>query len=137
MSPSALFKLKYMKNAAKIVNSAIIGMDFETVVVSGKSYAITPPTIHKISGAGYYLSGLGDFESVRDLLMSLSDIKDASKALSWFIQGNDELSEELSHGTLDEVVAGLEIALSLISVENFMKLSVLAKNVRNLTAKQK
>lgn len=126
-----------MKSAAKVVSSAILGMDFEAIIVNGKSYVIMPPTIHKIAGAGYYLSDLGDFESVRELLMSLSDIKDASKALSWLIQGDESLSEDLSMGTMKEVVNGLEIALSLISVENFMKLSLLAKNVRNLTAKQK
>ena len=70
-------------NAAKIVNSSIIGADFKTIVINNKSYVISPPTIHKIAGAGCYL------------------------------------------------------ALSFISAENFYKLSVLAKNVRNLTAKQK
>lgn len=33
------------KKAAKIVNSAILGMDFRTVVVAGKAYVIKPPTI--------------------------------------------------------------------------------------------
>lgn len=58
-------------------------------------------------------------------------------ALSWFVKGDDSLFEELRKGTFDETVQGLEVALSLISAENFYKLSVLAKNVQNLTAKQK
>jgi len=54
-----------------------------------------------------------------------------------FIKGNDSLFDELLKGTFNEIVEGLEIAFSLISAENFYKLSILAKNVQNLTAKQK
>lgn len=125
------------KNAAKVVSSSILGMDFETIMVNGKSYVIMPPTIHKIAGAGYYLSELGDFESVRELLMSLKDMKCASKALSCLIQGDESLSDDLSKGTMDEVIGGLEMALSLVSAENFYKLSALTKNVSSLIAKQK
>ena len=46
------------KNAAKIVSSAVLGMDFRTAVINGKVYMIYPPTIHKIAGAGYYLPAL-------------------------------------------------------------------------------
>lgn len=126
-----------MDKGSKVVSDAIIGNDFRVVVVNGKSYAIYSPTIHKIARAASYLSCVGELETLGDVLSSMKDTPNASHALSWFINGNDELFEELSHGTFDEVVAGLEMALSLISVENFMKLSVLAKNVRNLAAKQK
>ena len=105
-------------NAAKIVNSSIIGADFKTIVINNKSYVISPPTIH-------------------DVLSSLKDMDNVAHALSWFVKGDDSLFEELRKGTFDETVQGLEVALSLISAENFYKLSVLAKNVQNLTAKQK
>ncbi len=124
-------------NAAEIVNGAIIGMDFKTVIINGKAYTISPPTIHKISGAGYFLAKVYEGNSLQDLCLSLKDIKCASDALSWLIKGDNSLSEELSQATIEEVVSGLEIALSLISTENFYKLSVLAKNVKMLTAKQK
>ena len=120
-------------DAAKIVNAAVLEKDFETVFVNDNVYVIHPPTIHKIAGAGYYLSDLKDGTTVMDMLRSLKNVKCASKALSWLIQGNEELSE----GTFDEVVEALAIGLSMISVENFCKLSILAKNVANLTAKQK
>ncbi len=126
-----------MNNASKIVSSSIIGLDFKTVVVNGKAYAVHPPTIAKIAGAGYYLSDLGDGDSIKAILESLTNIDSASKALSWLIIGNDSLSEELSMGTLDEVVDALGTAVSLITAENFMKLSVLARNVQNLIAKLK
>ena len=126
-----------MGKASKIVNSSILGKDFETVVVNGKAYVVKSPTIHKIAGAGYYLSDLDECNTVVDMLRSLKDIYAASHALSFFIQGDESLHEELSQGTLDEVVEALVIAISMISAENFWKLSALAKNVALLTAKQK
>lgn len=123
--------------ASKIVSSSLLGKDFETVVVNGKAYVINAPTIHKIAGAGYYLSGLEEYKTVMDMLHSLKDVGSASRALSFFIQGDEGLYDELSQGTLDEVVEALAIAVSMISVENFFMLSALAKNVALLTAKQK
>lgn len=125
------------KNASKIVNAAVLGKDFETVFVNGNVYVIYPPTIHKIAGAGYYLCGLKEAVTVMDMLRSLKDIGTASRALSWLIQGDENLCEELSAGTFDEVVEALATGLSMVSAENFYKLSVLAKNVALLTAKQK
>lgn len=124
-------------NAAKIVNSSIIGSDFKTIVVNNKSYIISPPTIHRIAGAGYYLANFSECNTLHDILVSLKDMDNAAHALSWFIKGNDSLFDELLKGTFNEIVEGLEIAFSLISAENFYKLSILAKNVQSLTAKQK
>lgn len=124
-------------NAAKIVNSSIIGSDFKTIVVNNKSYIISPPTIHRIAGAGYYLANFPECNTLHDILVSLKDMDNAAHALSWFIKGNDILFDELLKGTFNEIVEGLEIAFSLISAENFYKLSILAKNVQSLTAKQK
>lgn len=98
---------------------------------------IHPLTIHKIAGAGYYLSDLKEAVTVMDMLRSLKDVEMASRALSWLIQGDENLYEELSSGTFDEVVEALATGLSMISAENFYKLLALAKNVAILTAKQK
>lgn len=124
------------KKASKIINAAVLGKDFETVFVGGKSYVIFPLTIHKIAGAGYYLSDLKDSGTVMDMIRSLKDVETASRALSWLIQGDENLYEELSRGTFDEVVEALATGISMISAENFCKLSVLARNVALLTAKQ-
>lgn len=124
-----------MSKGAKIVDSAILGMDLRSVVVSGKAYMIQPPTIARIAGAGYYLSGFDEVKDVKDIFNSLKDIGNAAKALSWFINGDESLSEELSKGTLEEVILALETAYSLISVENFSRLSVLTRNVSSLTAR--
>lgn len=125
------------KNASKIINAAVLGKDFETVFVNGNVYVIHPPTIHKIAGAGYYLCDLKEAVTVMDMLRSLKDVEMASRALSWLIQGDENLSEELSAGTFDEVVEALATGLSMVSAENFYKLSVLVKNVALLTAKQR
>jgi len=126
-----------MSKGAKIIDSAILGLDFRNVVVNGKAYVIMPPTIARIAGAGFYLTGFDDIKDVKDVFNSLKDIKNAAKALSWFIKGNESLAEDLSQGTLGEVVEALETAYSLISVENFSRLSVLTRNVSSLTARPK
>lgn len=125
------------KNAAKIVSSAILGMDFRVVIVNGKSYVITPPTIKKIAGAAYWLSDVKDGKDMRELLASINNVEPLAHALSWFIQGNDSLFEELSNGTFDEVIDGLEASYSLLTTKNFLKLSTLAKNVASLAARQR
>lgn len=123
--------------AAKIVNSAIIGMDFRSIIVAGKMYIIMPPTIKKLAGAGYWLSDVNKGESIKEILLSLNDSIKLANALSWFIQGDESLAEELSEGTFDELVNGLDAAYSLISTKSFLMLSTLARNVASLTAKQK
>lgn len=124
-------------NAARIVNSAILGMDFKTIVVAGKAYVVTPPTIKKLAGAGYWLSDINKGENIKDILLSLNDAKKLANALSWFINGNEALADELSNGTLDELTDGLEAAYSLLSTKDFLRLSALARNVASMTAKQR
>ena len=124
--------------AGEVVNKAITGDEFKTVIVNGKAYTIYPPTIHRISGAAKCLTKMdNNVETVRDVLMSLKNIESAAKALSWFIQDDEGLSAELVKGTFDEIVDALDAAYSLVSAENFFKLSALAKNLVSLTAKQK
>lgn len=125
-----------MNKAAKVVCGAILGMDAKTVIVNNKAYYIAPPTIYKIAGAVYYLSDIDEGQSIREILISLKDIGATAHALSYFIKGDDSLYEELSKGTLEENVDALEVAFSLISAENFIRLSALAKNVASLAAKQ-
>lgn len=121
-------------NAPKIVSSAIIGYDIKPVIVNGKVYMVSPPTIHKIAGASYYLSDVTEGKTLKELIQSLGDFCKATHALSWLIQDNDELFEELSQGTVDEVVDALDVAIGMISARNFFKLSISAKSVQSLTA---
>ena len=118
-------------NATKLINGAILGFDGEAITVNDKVYIINPPTIARIAGAAYWLS---DLDGSNNLIESLKSIESASKALSWLIKGDDSLSDELSKGTLEDVTKALETAYALISAENFIKLSTLAKNVGRLTA---
>ena len=125
------------KNAAKLVSAALLGLDGETVVVAGRAYYITPPTIRRIALAAYYLSDMKDAANLRELMLSLGDLKCACSALSCLIKGDESLVDELMDGKMEEVAEALEVAYNLVSVENFWKLSALARNVANLTAKQK
>lgn len=124
-------------SASKLVAGAIAGLDFKTILINGKAYAVFPPTIAKIAGATYYLADLGEGDTLNEVLKTLSELEKGAKALSWLVKGDDSLSDEFTQAPFEDVVNGLEIALSLISAESFIKLSTLAKNVRILTAKQR
>lgn len=126
-----------MSNGSKVVSASIIGADFVNVIVNNKVYSIFPPTIHKLAGAGLYLSDFGNEENVRDILIGINNADKLAHALSWLIKGNDNLFSELEQGTFDELVDAVSQAYSLVSVENFIKLSALAKNVAMLIANQK
>lgn len=124
------------QEGAKIVSSAILGMDFKVVVVAGKSYVIAPPTIKRLAGAGYWLSSIkGD--TIKDVLLSKETPEAFVHALSYMIQGDDRLFGELSNGTDEEIRYALEEAYSMVSVGNFIGLLGLARNVASLIAKPK
>ena len=71
----------------------------------------------------------------KEVLLSLGESKAYSKALSWLITGDESLGEELSNGTLDEVVDALDETLSMIDSKVFLKAVSLARNVSLLAAK--
>lgn len=123
-----------MSKASKLISDAIIGNDYKIVVVNGKSYKILPPTIKKMAGAGQYLSDLKEGDTIKDILESVNDIGKLAHALSWFVDGSDRLAGEFEEATIEEVVDALGVAYSLISVENFTKLSILVRNVSKLIA---
>ena len=125
------------KKASKLISAAIIGLDGETILVAGRAYHILPPTIKKLAQAAFHLADMEEAETIKGMFMSLGKPEPLCKALSCLIRGNESLCEELKDGTLEELVEGLETAYSLISVANFWKLSALARNVANLTAKQR
>ena len=126
-----------MNIAAKIITDAINGNDFKTVLVNGKAYTIYPPAVYKMSGAIGYLSGidLKNGATMKEVLLSLGEYpSECSHALSWFINGDDSLFEELAKGTFEENVEALSEAVSLVSTDVFTRLLVLARNVAKLAA---
>lgn len=126
-----------MSNGSKVVSASIIGADLVNVMVNNKVYSIFPPTIHKLAGAGLYLSDFGDEQTFRDVIKSINNSDKLAHALSWLIKGDNSLVNELEQGTFDELVDAVSQAYSLVSIENFIKLSALAKNVAMLIANQK
>ena len=126
-----------MSKGAKMVSASIVGVDVTSVMVNEKVYIISPPTIHKLAGAGLYISDFGEEQDLGGIIRSINDSEKLAHALSWLINDDDSLHEELSHGTFDELVDAICEAYSLISVESFTKLSTLAKNVARLIANHK
>lgn len=126
-----------MNKGSKIVSVSIIGADFVNVTVDGKCYTVFPPTVHKLAGAGMYLSNFGNEQDLKGILRGINNSDNLAHVLSWLINDDESLHEELARGTFDELVDAISEAYSLISVENFTKLSTLAKNVARLIANQK
>ena len=126
-------------NAAKTVSSAILGLDVKIVMVNEKRYVLHPPTIAKIAGGAYWLSQFDrkEKQSIDEIIMAMTNIEPVSKALSWMIQGDETLTDELKHGTLEENIVALCTAFSMVNPQNFTMLSTLAGNVGKLIAKQK
>ena len=124
-----------MSKASKLVADAILGEDTVTIMVNGKTYCISPPTIIKLVKAAKYLDSFEEGKTLAEVLCMLKNLDDACKALSVFIQGDESISDELSKGTLEEVVNGLQTAYSLISIKDFQTLSILAKSAARMIAK--
>lgn len=123
--------------AAKLISTALIGADFVNVLVNGKMYNIFPPTIERLVGATTYLTDFADQNSFSDIINSIKDSDKLAKILSWLIKGDESLWTVLRKGTFDELVDGIVAGFSLIDMENFMKLSILSRNVSMLIAKAK
>ena len=124
-----------MSKASKLVADAILGEDSVTIMVNGKTYCISPPTIIKLVKAAKYLNSFEDGKTLAEVLGMLNNLYDACKALSIFIQGDESISDELSKGTFEEVVNVLQTAYSLISIKDFQTLSILAKSAARMIAK--
>lgn len=124
-------------DGAKLVSAEIIGLNVKYIIINDKSYVVESPTIHKLAGAGYWLSDIGEGNTLADMFATLEKSENLCRAMSWLIQGNDELWEELSQASLDEVVDGLCMAYSMVDLTNFLRLSDLVKSVKNLIAKRK
>lgn len=121
-------------DAVKLISSAVLGIDCETVLVGGRTYVIFPPTVERIAGAGRFLSDLGEGRTVAEVLGTMQRMDAACRALSWFIQGDEGLWSELSGGTLEEVTDALSVAVGMIGIQNFPRLSALVRSVRSLIA---
>ena len=127
--------IRTMSKASKLVADAILGEDTVTIIVNGKAYYVSPPTIIKLVKASKYLDSFEEGKTLAEVLGMLKNLDDACKALSIFIQGDESISDELSKGTLEEVVNGLQTAYSLISIKDFQTLSILAKSAARMIAK--
>jgi len=137
MSACPPFIFQDMNKAAKLVSSAVVGADFEVIEVNGTSYVVKPPTINRIAGAVSRLSRLAlhDGATLKDILSVQENAREYAMALSYLIQENYDLADELSKGSFDEVVTGLATAIDMISAKSFSIAASLTKNASVLVAK--
>lgn len=139
LSTSHPFLFFKMSKASKLVADAIIGGDYTLVYVNNKAYPVKPPTIKNLAGAISCISDLdlGENGTLKDMLFSVKDCKAYAKALSWLVNGDLSLSEELSEGAFGEVVDALSSALDLVGINPFLKAASLTKNASLLAASPK
>lgn len=123
------------KNAALLVTSALLGYDEKAVSVAGNVYVIKAPTIRVIAKAAHHLcQSVGDGQKLKEVLSDMAQLDNVAKALSVFIAGDESKTEELLEGTFEEMVHALDVCYSMMSIENFCKLSALRKSVARMIA---
>jgi hypothetical protein len=128
-----------MEKSSNLVASALVAEDKKTVFINGKGYIIKSPTIRRLAGAISCLSKL-NFENGKtfhEVFLANADCGQYAKAISWFIEGDASLSDELSDGTFEEIIEALETALSLLSPDFFWRAVSLTKSVCGLAAKSR
>jgi len=127
-----------MNKAEKLVSSEAVGANFiQLVEVNGNMYPVKPPTINRVAGAVACLSdlALNDGATIRDVLNTQENAREYARALSFMIQEDYELTEELAKGTYDEVVDALEAAFNMVSARSFSIAASLTKSASALVAR--
>lgn len=107
------------EKSAKLVTNVILDNDEKVIKVNGKEYTIKPPTIYKLAGAARYMSDLEGGTDFDDVIRQMRNLQSACIALSYFITGGMSLKDELAEGTLEEVLKGLSVAMSMLSIKEF------------------
>lgn len=126
-----------MNDATKLVAGDIAGYNFKNVIINDKAYTMSPPTIRRLAGAAFHLADIRDADSLRGVIATVSEGEKLCRALSWLLTGDESLADELAEGQLDEVIDAISDGFAMLDVGNFIKLSILKKSARSLTAKQK
>lgn len=126
-----------MNKAAKLVSSGVVGANIQFVEVNGTMYPVKPPTINRVAGAVACLSGLAlnDGKTIRDVLNIQENAREYARALSFLIQEDYELTDELAKGTYDEVIEALDTAFGMISGRSFSIAASLTKSASALVAR--
>ena len=126
-----------MNKAEKLVSSEAVGANIQFVEVNGTMYPVKPPTINRVAGAVACLSGLAlnDGATIRDVLNTQENAREYARALSFLIQEDYELTDELAKGTYDEVIEALATAFGMISGRSFSIAASLTKSASALVAR--
>ena len=119
---------------------ANIGMSAEAVSIGGKEYAIHLPSIISMQKIGEYLAQMATSEmsgkTLDEAVRMMTDKKTMAKTVSYILQGDELLVDELSNGSSEELQEAIIIYHGM-TIQSMKMLKRLAESVGKLIGKQK
>ena len=139
-----------MKNeATKLVTESLLGLDFKTVVLAGKSYSVFQPTI-KIICRGLKEWSRLDFELDKEKGISIADIPTNAplilKGLAYFVGGEVENWEDNAQSLYEkwmndtpsvlprEMYEASKTIIEILGVDDFFGCAILLTSVTKMAA---
>lgn len=119
---------------------ANIGMSAEAVSIGGKEYAIHLPSIISMQKVGECLAQMATSEmsgkTLDEAVRMMTDKKTMAKTVSYILQGDELLVDELSNGSSEELQEAI-IVYHGMTIQSMKMLKRLAESVGKLIGKQK
>ena len=119
---------------------ANIGMSAEAVSIGGKEYAIHLPSIISMQKIGEYLAQMATSEmsgkTLDEAVRMMTDKQTMAKTVSYILQGDELLVDELSNGSSEELQEAIIIYHGM-TIQSMKMLKRLAESVGKLIGKQK
>ena len=119
---------------------ANIGMSAEAVSIGGKEYAIHLPSIISMQKVGECLAQMATSEmsgkTLDEAVRMMTDKKTMAKTVSYILQGDELLVDELSNGSSEELQEAIIIYHGM-TIQSMKMLKRLAESVGKLIGKQK
>lgn len=119
---------------------ANIGMSAEAVSIGGKEYAIHLPSIISMQKVGECLAQMATSEmsgkTLDEAVRMMTDKKTMAKTVSYILQGDELLVDELSNGSSEELQEAIIIYYGM-TIQSMKMLKRLAESVGKLIGKQK
>ncbi|MBR1525155.1 MAG: hypothetical protein IJ640_00645 [Prevotella sp.] len=117
-----------------------IGMSAEAVSIGGKEYAMHLPSIISMQKIGEYLAQMATSEmsgkTLDEAVRMMTDKQTMAKAVSYILQGDELLVDELSNSSSEELQEAIIIYHGM-TIQSMKMLKRLAESVGKLIGKQK
>jgi hypothetical protein len=116
------------------------GMTAQAVTVGDKEYALHLPSIVSIQKVAEYLAEMVvpemNNKTLDEAVRMMTNSKMMARCVSFIIQGDETLTEELESGSVDELQEVI-ILYHQMTIRSMMTLKALAHNIGKLIGKQK